>query len=171
MDMSERLKKIRSEFIKTFTQEDFAKLLGVSKMTVGRWERNESAPDYENLHKILKEFPEINPAWLLTGEGEMRRGECTQKHQQPTHVLDLELLNDIIVETLSYTKQPDEDWKTPIVIATAMMEASKIIEKYKKEKGLPTLSAEDVHRNHIDMLFALKEELTIAEERDKKREG
>lgn len=69
MDISGRLKTIRG----ALTQEEFAKLAGVSKMTVGRWERGERGPDYENMLCILKGFPELNPAWLLTGEGEMER--------------------------------------------------------------------------------------------------
>ncbi len=46
-------------------------------MTVGRWERGERKPDYDDLNRILKAYPDISPAWLLTGEGEMKRREVT----------------------------------------------------------------------------------------------
>lgn len=69
MDISKRLKTVRGKL----NQEEFAKAVGVSKMTVGRWERGERAPDFENLHKILELFPDISPAWLLTGEGDIKR--------------------------------------------------------------------------------------------------
>jgi len=68
MSIGERIKKIRADLL----QEAFAKQVGVSKMTVGRWERGERVPDYENLIAILHSFPEINPIWLLTGEESMR---------------------------------------------------------------------------------------------------
>lgn len=71
MDISKRLKTIRGKL----SQEDFAKVMGVSKMTVGRWERGERAPDFENLHKILDIFPNVSPAWLLSGEGPMNKGD------------------------------------------------------------------------------------------------
>lgn len=70
MDISKRLKTVRGKL----NQEEFAKAVGVSKMTVGRWERGERAPDFENLHKILELFPDINPGWLLSGEGAMKKG-------------------------------------------------------------------------------------------------
>lgn len=56
-------------------QEEFAKILGVHKNTLGRFERGEGKPNIEELQKILSAFPNINPTWLLTGEGPMTRGE------------------------------------------------------------------------------------------------
>lgn len=70
MDISKRLKTVRGKL----NQDDFASAVGVSKMTVGRWERGERAPDFENLHKILELYPYINPGWLLSGEGAMEKG-------------------------------------------------------------------------------------------------
>jgi transcriptional regulator with XRE-family HTH domain len=86
MSIGERIKKIRADLL----QEAFAKQLGVSKMTVGRWERGERVPDYENLIAILHGFPEINPAWLLTGEESM----CLPE-RSPTD-FDLELVEKFI---------------------------------------------------------------------------
>ncbi len=69
MDICERIKKIRGES----RQGDFANSLGVNKNTVGRWERGEQTPDVDDLNLILKAHPEINPIWLYTGEGEMKK--------------------------------------------------------------------------------------------------
>ena len=69
--VGERIKLIRGDF----QQEDFARQVGVHKNTVGRWERGERKPDTDDLSSILTTFPDISPAWLLVGEGEMRRGE------------------------------------------------------------------------------------------------
>lgn len=54
-------------------QEDFAKILDVHKNTLVRFESEKGKPDIDHLKRILEAFPDINPAWLLTGEGEMRR--------------------------------------------------------------------------------------------------
>ena len=71
MEMMERMKLVRGGK----SQDTFAHDVGVSKMTVGRWERGERTPDADDLNRILKAHPDINPAWLLTGEGEMRWSE------------------------------------------------------------------------------------------------
>ncbi len=69
MDMPGRIKLIRG----SKSQDAFAQEVGVSKMTVGRWERRERTPDADDLNGILKAYPDVHPMWLLTGEGEMRR--------------------------------------------------------------------------------------------------
>lgn len=65
MSYGERIKEIRG----AMSQEDFAKILGVHKNTLGRFEREEGRPNIEELNKILLSFPKINPEWLLTGKG------------------------------------------------------------------------------------------------------
>lgn len=70
MSLGERLKEIRNGL----PQADFAKQVGVTTNTVGRLERGENVPDAEYLKKILEIYPDIDPAWLLTGKGETKRG-------------------------------------------------------------------------------------------------
>ncbi|GFO67920.1 transcriptional regulator [Geomonas limicola] len=65
MTIGERLKSVRGET----SQDEAAKLLGVHKNTLGKYERGERVPDAEFLVVMLETFPEIDPAWLLTGEG------------------------------------------------------------------------------------------------------
>lgn len=70
MSIGERLKILRG----SNKQDEFCLKLKVNKNTLGRWERGEGVPNAEDLQHILKLFPDINPAWLLADEGEMRRG-------------------------------------------------------------------------------------------------
>jgi hypothetical protein len=55
-------------------QNSFSKALGYSNnnVTIGRIiaDRNKK-PSFDTLEKILRKFPQINPAWLLTGSGPM----------------------------------------------------------------------------------------------------
>lgn len=57
------------------TREVMASKLGVHKNTLGSYETGKSLPDSGVLNKLLDMHPEINPIWLLTGEGEIKRSE------------------------------------------------------------------------------------------------
>lgn len=76
MSVGERIKLIRG----SVRQDAFSVKVGVHLNTVGRWERDQSTPDAADLNKILAAYPDINPTWLLTGEGEMRRGGSLLPH-------------------------------------------------------------------------------------------
>lgn len=67
--LGERIKLVRRDV----SRDRFAPMTGISKTALVNYENNERDPGSEYLNKILSLFPDINPAWLLTGEGEMRR--------------------------------------------------------------------------------------------------
>jgi len=67
LGIAQRLKKVR-EF-KKLSQSQLAKLLGVSQKAISQWERGERAIPATIL-KQLQEHLNLNPLWLLTGEGE-----------------------------------------------------------------------------------------------------
>lgn len=48
-------------------KEPFGRLLGISGTAVAKWCKT---GDF-NVQRILQTFPEVNPHWLRTGEGEM----------------------------------------------------------------------------------------------------
>ncbi len=66
--LSERIKKARNNA--KLSQEELAKKLKVGKRTLVDYERGSSEPKVSTLLKIA-DFCNVNPNWLLTGEGEM----------------------------------------------------------------------------------------------------
>lgn len=63
--LGERIKSIRGEM----QQAEFAAWWGIHKNSLANYERGVSFPTVDKIHKLLNMFPEISPAWLLTGEG------------------------------------------------------------------------------------------------------
>lgn len=54
--------------LKNFSSKSqFAKFLGVSPAHVANW----YARNTYDLETLIKKFPDVNPHWLVTGEGEM----------------------------------------------------------------------------------------------------
>lgn len=82
MTLGERIKKVRGDL----TQPEFAKSISVHDITIGRWERGETKPDSEALEKICNLY-NINPVWLLLGEGSMRRVEQPGAPDEPVREL------------------------------------------------------------------------------------
>ena len=76
MKNSEMLDSIR--FYKKFsTKKAFADYLGIKANVLSNWYSRNTFDE----GVILNKFPEINRAWLLTGEGEM----LNQSHNEATH--------------------------------------------------------------------------------------
>lgn len=101
MGVSERIKKIRGEK----SQEEFSAEVGVHKNTLSRWERGERTPDHNDLIRLLEIHPEINPAWLLTGENPMRRTDAEGRaHQTSGTDLDVDRLT-LAIETIEEALQ------------------------------------------------------------------
>lgn len=69
MTLGDRIKAVRGPL----SRDKFAPQTGISKTALVNYETNERTPPSDYLVKILEQFPSINPAWLLMGEGEMYR--------------------------------------------------------------------------------------------------
>jgi len=74
----ERLKLVRAGL----PQKEFAEKLGFHFNTIGRWERGEKFPTQPDICKILSHYPEINPTWLLIGDGSRFKDEEIQLRKQ-----------------------------------------------------------------------------------------
>lgn len=105
MNLPDRIKSVRQNL----KQDEFALKLGVNKNTIGRWERGEQTPDAEELNRILEVYPDINSAWLLTGEGEMKLCEdfpfITDYHISPELTEIIDILQDEPPETEKFILQ------------------------------------------------------------------
>lgn len=69
MTLGDRIKLIRG----SVAREKFAPEMDVSKNTLIAYETDARCPGADFLNKILELYPEISPAWLLSGEGDMKR--------------------------------------------------------------------------------------------------
>lgn len=79
MTIGDRIKTVRGNL----SRDKFAPIMCISKTTLVNYETGLRTPDADFLNKILAEFPDISPAWLLAGEGEMKRGEKTYAIRTP----------------------------------------------------------------------------------------
>lgn len=66
MSFSNKLKKLRCE--KKLTQEELAKLVGVSLKTISRYEKGESKPRYRKIYDKLAKVLDTNHDYLVTDE-------------------------------------------------------------------------------------------------------
>ncbi|CAG9297595.1 SOS-response transcriptional repressor LexA [Celerinatantimonas diazotrophica] len=75
--MKEMHERIRSRRIQLgMTQASLAKMLGVSRVSVTKWESATTKPDGENLHR-LADVLKTTPEWLLYGTGDTPSDDIT----------------------------------------------------------------------------------------------
>lgn len=158
----ERLKLVRGDV----AREAFARSIGVHSNTIGRWEREEQYPDVDDLNYIFSIYPDINPAWLILGEGEMRRGEGAPRQQEAAPELDLELMEVIIAEQMRYQFSRDDDLDTPFLEIMALQTASTILNTYKVCRDLSLPASKEVIRKFMAVAIGVSDKT-----RNKEREG
>ena len=75
--MGLRLRSARRE--RGMSQEDLARRVGISMISISRLERGVHRPKHQNLEAIARELG-VSPSWILTGEGRGLDGDpCEQK--------------------------------------------------------------------------------------------
>ena len=67
--MTDRILAIIKYF--NFSPSDFAEEIGVQRSSISHLISGRNKPSLEFVQKILNRFPEINPDWILSGQGEM----------------------------------------------------------------------------------------------------
>jgi transcriptional regulator with XRE-family HTH domain len=71
MNEKERIKQIMSE--ENMTPAKFSERIGIQRGAMSHILKERNNPSLDVIKKILKAFSDINPDWLLYGEGPMRR--------------------------------------------------------------------------------------------------
>ncbi|MCM0866715.1 helix-turn-helix domain-containing protein, partial [Klebsiella pneumoniae] len=66
-EMKDRIRSRRVQL--DITQQTLAKRLGVSRVSVTKWESGTTKPDGENLHQLAVAL-QTTPEWILYGRGE-----------------------------------------------------------------------------------------------------
>jgi transcriptional regulator with XRE-family HTH domain len=156
MGVGERIKTIRGGVL----QEEFAKKISISKSSVGRFEREERSPDIEDLNKILTAYPEINPAWLLTGEGQVKKELGNINERIMCAVIEVIEESDIfanlslppedkakfIVETYKYFLKDKDKENIDKELVKKMIAAFDAVVRLLLEKGVDELTSEELRK-------------------------
>jgi plasmid maintenance system antidote protein VapI len=75
--MKDRLLKIIKQYNLTSTR--FADELGVQRSGISHILSGRNQPSYDFIVKLMKQYPEINPDWLIMGNGTMFRTVVKEK--------------------------------------------------------------------------------------------
>lgn len=94
MEISKRIKKIREE--EKLTQEEMAKMLGVSRAAIAKWETDKGLPDISNLIQISEVFS-ISLDELILGNDKVKRKVVLDSEAKKWHYLVTLFLLSIIV--------------------------------------------------------------------------
>jgi transcriptional regulator with XRE-family HTH domain len=84
--MKDRLLKIIKQ--NNLTSSRFADELGVERSGISHILSGRNQPSYDFLVKLMKLYPEINPDWLILGNGTMFRTPVTEKESIEPELFD-----------------------------------------------------------------------------------
>ncbi|MDW7646450.1 MAG: helix-turn-helix transcriptional regulator [Desulfuromonadales bacterium] len=91
MAIGDRILEIRGET----ARENFAPQFCISRNTLVNYEKGATSPPADFLNRLLELHPEINPTWLLTGEGPKLRDDAVL--EGAALPLDKDLMREIII--------------------------------------------------------------------------
>ena len=74
------------------SDEAFADVIGVHRVSFIKYRKGDAKIPADVLSKIAETWPNINPIWLLTGEGQMERTEPQQLGTLETMKADIEAI-------------------------------------------------------------------------------
>lgn len=77
--MREKLLNLMKE--ENLTSSRLAELLGIQPSGISHILKGRNNPSLDFIQKILRRFPQINPDWLIMGEGEMYRNKVAASEQ------------------------------------------------------------------------------------------
>lgn len=133
MELAKRLKMVRESL--GYSQKEMAKAINVYPQTWRIYESGKSVPGGNVLETMARLGFNVN--WILTGEGEMRRGEEGQSPSKPL-ALNEELLNSIIISVVEFThKTGDKEDVKELALSTAMsiIQLYNLLNEFKKNQN------------------------------------
>lgn len=141
--ISQRLGVIRAGL----DQAKFAKKVGYSVNTVGRYERNERFPDSKYLQAVCRAYPDVSPAWLLLGDPPQLRSRDSLQDQGATygaHMYSRELIIEVMKameeELVASRVNPSPARRADLLIAFLIMFKNAGIEREAMRLLLKTAS-------------------------------
>lgn len=122
------------------TVNAFAKSLNVNHTNVSSYINEDREPGYTFIAKLVKKYPEVNPAWILNGDGEMLRASQEEKDTLRGHELELlrtkvRLLEEQVELYKKLAKTDNPEIKAILDLQNRLLEA---VEKIKKGPGKPS---------------------------------
>lgn len=97
--IGERIKTIRGNL----SRYKFAQQTGIGKTALVNYETGERIPSAGYLMKILELYPDISPAWLLTGKEGKKQHDCDDRLVQYAAVINRRI--DYLIKELSWNKK------------------------------------------------------------------
>ncbi|MGC9472511.1 MAG: helix-turn-helix domain-containing protein [Bacteroidales bacterium] len=106
--MKSRLQKILED--KNLSPTGLARLLGVQPSTISHILSGRNKPGFDFLHALLKAFPDISAAWLITGQGPVYTSQISASEKTDvTGKEEPRLFGENASETL---KRPENEVKS-----------------------------------------------------------
>ncbi len=69
MSINKRVTELRKS--RGWSQQDFAAKIGVTRQTISNIENDKHSASSEIIMRILQKLKDLNPRWLILGEGDM----------------------------------------------------------------------------------------------------
>lgn len=86
----------------------FAKSIGKTSSTINQIVAGRNKPGFEILDAICDAYPNLNPTWLLRGEGEMWKGKAQEQVKDENYLQEyLSKLEDQFKRVLSQLEKKD----------------------------------------------------------------
>lgn len=161
------LNKIK-EYKNFKSDADFARFLGIPAQNLSKWK----ARNTYDIEILYTKCPELNPEWLLTGEGEMLKSELTEQNFSNNDKYTALLEDKIALLEKNNALQEREN--------TYLLERIKNLQKVEKEAQTPCdeikiiaeerASIIDLQKDKIDMQNKIIEDLELKLQKLKKEE-
>ena len=114
MTASQRIKHIIKS--KNLTIEAFAEQTGTTRGTLNQMFKNDSNPKLPLLAACLNAFSDLNPRWLITGEGSAWESKNSNQYQVlQNRIVEMEdLMNNVVLKMEEQVTESFIDFKERI---------------------------------------------------------